>query len=189
MAGGSIPELLDGVKAAAVDVEHVSLDGVPMREEGAGYERFDRCRNSFEWVGETSDRPAWFGTRFRHQVGEERLIVETVEATLGVLDDEHLTRAEFALRKGYRSNDIVGDEAPSVAQDMDLSDLQAKHLIRIDPTVHAGDNDRLMTGCRVERGFSQLGEFVALESDELRRCGFGAHRSHSVANLGLTMPG
>src|SRR5690606_7888286 len=68
----------------------------------------------------------------------QRLVVEAVQAAVGVVDDEHLAGAELALRQRERPQDVVGDDAAGVADEVHLAERQAQGGEQVEAGVHAG---------------------------------------------------
>ncbi len=83
------------------------------------------------------------------------LVVGQVEgAAAGVVDDHHRPGPQEALGEQERPEDVVGDDAAGVAQDVGVARLQPEHAGRVDAGVHAGqDGDAELRRARAREGW------------------------------------
>ena len=74
------------------------------------------------------------------EIGLHLLLRELVGAAAGVVDQHDLLRPQEALGQDQRPDDVVGDDAAHVAEDVGVAPLQPEDLHRVDPGIHTGDD-------------------------------------------------
>ena len=75
--------------------------------------------------------------------GAEGVVVEAGHAAAGVVHDRDVGGAEGALADGQRAQHVVGHQAPGIAQHVCIAEFELERGQRVDPGVHAGDDDEL----------------------------------------------
>jgi hypothetical protein len=63
-----------------------------------------------------------------------------------VVDQDDLLRSQQPLADGQRPDDVVGDDAAGVADDVGFSVVEPEDAIHIEPGIHARDDRDMFAG-------------------------------------------
>src|SRR5699024_11386191 len=86
------------------------------------------------------------------------LFGDAAESAGGVLHDQQFYGAEGPVAECDGADDVVGDDATAVAENVDLARLQSEDLGHVDTSVHTGQYADVLGG-RGDGGVGDLGQW------------------------------
>ncbi len=131
----------DVVETAVGNVVHEAADVVLVANEGAVEQAIDALANIGVRIREAFQGPPRLDTALGLELGLEGSLVDRLQAAIRVVDQQDLACAEQALREHQRANDVVGDDAAGIADDVRVAVGEAQHLEDVHAAVHTS-NDR-----------------------------------------------
>jgi hypothetical protein len=111
-----------------------------VRHERAGLDPSDRLADVGLQVRERLHGERRPETGFGFDLALEAVVAEGQHPAVGVMDDQHLARAQQPLRDQQRADHVLGHDAARVADDVRLALLQAEQAVHVQARVHAGDD-------------------------------------------------
>jgi hypothetical protein len=124
---------LDLAQPVRVGVVHEAANDIGVQQEVRSAHAQDRLTHIRVEIGERLDRERRCHAGGLLELGAETVVAERLHAAVGVVDQDHLARAEPSLRDRQRADHVIGDDAARVAQHVRLAVPEPQRFEHVQP--------------------------------------------------------